>query len=158
MKHIKTIIGFLFLFLKLGGLQAQESLAASGGEATAVGGVVSYSIGQMIYTSATGINGSVALGVQQPCEILTITGINETNINLMLSIYPNPTTNYLILKTLDSNNISYQLYNFEGKIIDSKIVIDNLSKICLVEQPKGTYFLNIVHNNHIMRIFKVIKN
>jgi hypothetical protein len=40
----------------------------AGGEATGSGGSVSYSVGQVVYTTNTGINGSVAQGVQQPYE------------------------------------------------------------------------------------------
>jgi hypothetical protein len=53
------------LLLGLGGLQAQETPAATGGEATVSGGTVSYSVGQVVYTSAKGRNGSAAQGVQQ---------------------------------------------------------------------------------------------
>ena len=69
MKHKKTMTSFAFLLLGLGGLQAQESPTAAGGEATGSGGTASYSIGQVVYTTNTGTNGSVAQGVQQPFVI-----------------------------------------------------------------------------------------
>ena len=81
MKHKKTFISAAFLLLGLGGLHAQESVNSSGGEATGTGGTASYSVGQVVYTTATGTNGSVAQGVQQPYEISTTVGINETSIN-----------------------------------------------------------------------------
>ena len=56
--------------------QAQESVNSTGGNATGSGGTVSYTIGQVGYTTNTGSNGSVAQGVQQAYEILTV-GINE---------------------------------------------------------------------------------
>ena len=69
MKHKKTITSIAFLLLGLGGLQAQESPTATVGEATGTGGTASYSVGQVVYTTTTGTNGSVAQGVQQPFEI-----------------------------------------------------------------------------------------
>jgi hypothetical protein len=65
MKHKKTITSVAFLLIGLGGLSAQESVNGSGGDATGTGGTSSYSIGQVVYTTATGTNGSVAQGVQQ---------------------------------------------------------------------------------------------
>ena len=158
MKLKKTITSVAFLLLGLGGLQAQESPTASGGEATGTGGTVSYSVGQVVYTSATGTNGSVAQGVQQPFEISTTVGINETSINLELSVYPNPTTNYLTLKTEDNSELSYQLYDIQGKVIESKKVASNTTNISLDGHPTATYFLKVVKDNQIVKTFKVIKN
>jgi len=158
MKHKKTITSMAFLLLGLGGLHAQESPTASGGEATGTGGTASYSVGQVVYTTNTGTNGSVAQGVQQPYEIYTTVGINETSINLELSVYPNPTTNYLTLKTDDNANLSYQLYDLQGKLIENKKVSSNATNISLEGQPTATYFLNVVKNNQIVKTFKIIKN
>ena len=158
MKHKKTIASIAFLLLGLGGLHAQESPTSSGGEATGTGGTSSYSVGQVVYTTATGTNGSVAQGVQQPYEISTTVGINETAINLEMNVYPNPTTNYLTLKVEDNSNLSYQLDDLQGKVIENKKVNSNSINISLEEQPTATYFLNVVNNNQIVKTFKVIKN
>ena len=158
MKHKNTITSVAFLFLGLGGLHAQETVLPTGGEATGTGGTASYSVGQVVYTTATGTNGSVAQGVQQPFEISTTVGINETTINLEMSVYPNPTTNYLTLKTDDNANLSYQLIDMQGKVIESKNVVSNPSNISLEGQPKAIYFLNVVNNNQVVKTFKIIKN
>lgn len=132
-------------------------------EATGTGGTVSYSIGQIVYTTNTGINGSVAQGVQQPYEISTTIGINETTINLEMSVYPNPTANYLTLKTDDNANLSYQLYDMQGKIIESKTVTAGSTTIKMEGLPKASYFLKVSNSEHPdsyreVKTFKVIKN
>jgi len=75
-KKAKLIAAFL-LGIGLTGLQAQESVTASGGNASGAGGTVSYSVGQVVYKTNTGSNGSEAQGVQQPYEISVIIGIEE---------------------------------------------------------------------------------
>ena len=124
MKHKKTLTSVAFLLLSLGGLHAQENAVAAGGEATGPGGSVSYSVGQVVYTTATGTNGSAAQGVQQPYEIYVITGVTETSINLEMSAYPNPTTNYLTLKVDDFelSTLNFQLIDLQGKVITNKKV------------------------------------
>jgi hypothetical protein len=47
-------------------IYSQETLSASGGDATGSGGTVSYTVGQVFYTSLTGSTGTVSEGVQQP--------------------------------------------------------------------------------------------
>ena len=160
MKHKKTFISVAFLLLGLGGLQAQESVNGSGGEATGAVGTASYSVGQVVYTTNTGTNGSVAQGVQQPYEISTTVGINETSINLEMSVYPNPTANYLQLK-VDSeklDNLNFQLIDLQGKVITNKKVNSATTTVAMENLPKAIYFLNVVKNNQIVKTFKVIKN
>ena len=160
MKHKNTITSVAFLFLGLGGLHAQETVLPTGGEATGTGGTASYSVGQVVYTTATGTNGSVAQGVQQPYEISTTVGINETTIQLELSVYPNPTTNYLQLK-VDSEkleNLNFQLIDLQGKVIENKKVTANSTTISMEALPKAIYFLNVTKDNQVVKTFKIIKN
>jgi hypothetical protein len=158
MKHKKTFMSAAFLLFGLGGLHAQESPTAAGGEATGTGGTASYSVGQVVYTTATGTNGSVAQGVQQPYEISTTVGINESSINLEMSVYPNPTANYLTLKVDDTKNLSYLLIDATGKVIKSNTISNVQTKIDLQHLAKAYYFVKVVNNNQLIKTFKVIKN
>jgi len=158
MKYIKTITSIALLLLGLGELYAQEAVTTAGGEATGIGGTASYSVGQVVYTTITGTNGSLTQGVQQPYEVSTTLGINETSINLELSVYPNPTTNQLTLKTGDSTSLSYKLYDIQGKIIETKIISSNFTNISLEVLPTAIYFLNVVKDNQLIKTFKIIKN
>lgn len=158
MKYNKTITSVAFVLLGLGGLHAQESPTAAGGEAVGTGGTASYSVGQTVYTTATGTNGSVVQGVQQPYEISTTVGINETTINLELSVYPNPTTNYLTLKVDKTEGLTFQLYDLQGSVITNKKVNTATTTVAMENLPAATYFLNVVKNNQIVKTFKIIKN
>ena len=163
MKHKKTIASVAFLLLGLGGLQAQESPTATGGDATGTGGTASYSVGQVLYTTATGTNGSVAQGVQQPYEISVTTGVKEANINLVMNVFPNPTINYITLKvdastSLSNQQLSFQLIDLQGKIIENKNVMQSNTSINMETLPKAIYFLKVTRNNQIVKTFKIIKN
>lgn len=158
MKLKKTITSVALLLLGLGGLKAQETITTTGGAATGTGGTASYTIGQIAYAINTGTNGSLAQGVQQAYEISVTTGINDANINLALSVYPNPTANYLTLKVEDNTNLSYLLLDMQGNVIENKNVVDNSTIVKMEGLPAATYFLNIVKNNIPVKIFKIIKN
>ena len=137
-------------------LSAQENTVASGGEATGSGGTVSYSLGQVVYTTNTGTNGSVSQGVQQPYAISTTVGVNQTSIQL--EAFPNPTTNNLTLTTDDSESVIYQLFNNQGAEISSKTLNSKTSNISLEGHPPATYFLKVIKNNEVIKTFKIIKN
>jgi hypothetical protein len=93
---ILLAIGMLWASLT----QAQESINSSGGDATGIGGTVSYSIGQLAFISYTNASGIVSQGVQQAYEIFTV-GIKEAELNISLSVFPNPTSDNLILQVND---------------------------------------------------------
>lgn len=139
--------------------QAQESANASGGDATGSGGTVAYSVGQVVYTTNTGSNGSVALGVQHAYEIFTV-GIKETELNISLSIFPNPTADNLTLQISDYNNenLSYQLFDMQGKQISNGQITAQQTQIDMTGLPTATYFVNIVNpENKQVQSFKIIK-
>ena len=162
MRHKKLkLSAVLLLGLGLTGLQAQESVNATGGNASGSGGTVAYSVGQVVYTTNTGTNGSVAQGVQQPFEISVVTGIEEAKgINLAVSAYPNPTTDFLNLKVenYDNTNLSYQLFDISGKLLQNEKITGNQTSIVMSNLVPATYFVKVTEGNKEVKTFKIIKN
>ncbi len=157
-KHIKFSALF-FLGLGLTNLQAQKSVPASGGDASGSGGTVSYTVGQVIYTTNTGTNGSMAQGVQQPYEISVVAGIADANgTNLILSAYPNPATEYIKLKADKTENLTYQLYDISGKLLENRKIEDSETNIIMSHFDNAIYFLKISDNTKEVKTFKIIKN
>ncbi len=166
MKYKKlNISAILLLGLGLTGLQAQTIVNATGGNASGSGGSASYSVGQVVYTTNSGTNGSVAQGVQQPYEIYVVTGLEESkDINLSVSAYPNPTTEFvkLIVESYKVENLSYQLYDMQGKLLDSKQIAGKQTSIVMSSLVPATYFVKVVKTSHDLsqqevKIFKIIK-
>ena len=155
------IISFLLLSLCLIGLQAQEAIPAAGGEASGDGGSVSYSVGQIFYSILAGSDGTVIQGVQQPYEISVISGLPAAEgISLMISAYPNPATDFLILKVenLEGEKLIYHLYDIQGKILENKQLTDNQTQIQMKNFVPATYFLKVIQGKSELKTFKIIKN
>jgi len=165
MRHKRLKLSALLLLgLVLTGLQAQEAIPASGGNDSGSGGSVSYSVGQVVYNTNTGTNGSVAQGVQQPFEISDVTGLEEVKgITLECSAYPNPSSDFLILKVdastaLSIQSLGYQLFDISGILIETKKVEGNQTNIIMSNFLPATYFLKVVQGNKEIKTFKIIKN
>jgi hypothetical protein len=162
MRHKRLkLSAVLLLGLGLTGLQAQESVNATGGNASGSGESASYSVGQIVYTTNTGTNGSVTQGVQQPYEISVVTELEEAkDINLMVTAYPNPTTDYLTLSIseFDISNLSYQLYDMQGKLLQNKKITGNETSINMSNLVPATYFVKVTEGNKEVKTFKIIKN
>ena len=160
MRHLNSIATALLVLLGIAGLHAQETVSATGGDATGSGGSSSFAVGQVIYTTNTGTNGSVAQGVQQPYEISITLGIEVTEIDLVLIAYPNPTNNTITLNIGNYNNekLTYQLYDMNGKIVGSKQVVNSSTTIGMQDLPVGNYLLNVFDNNSLIKTFRIVKN
>ena len=155
---VATLLATIFSFSTL---TAQETITTTGGDASGSGGSASYSVGQVSYQTYTGTNGSVAEGVQQPFEISMVTSVEEANgINLSISAYPNPASDYLTLevKDYDFSNLTYQLYDIHGKLLQNEKITGNQTSIFMSNLLPATYFVKILEGNNEVKIFKVIKN
>lgn len=161
MEHKKKLTSIMFLILGFIGLHAQDSLTSAGGKATGSGGTANYSVGQVVYTTNTGTNGSVAQGVQQVYKISTVRlGTRETEPNISLSIFPNPTKDNLTLKIGDYNNekLSFRLYDMLGKLLSNGKIVTQETKIEMTNLPSTTYFVNVINQeNKKVQTFKIIK-
>ncbi len=161
MRHKRLRLSAVLLFsLGLTVLQAQETVHTTGGNASGSGGSASYSIGQIVYQAQSGTNGSAAQGVQQPYEISVATGIEEAKgINLVVSTYPNPTTDYLILEVKDIQlyTLYFQLFDLNGKLLQSKKITDIQTTIVVRNLVPSSYFLKVIANIKVLKTFKIIK-
>ena len=159
---MKTYTLSFLAFLLSFSVQAQTShqvLSATGGDASGSGGTVAYSVGQIAYTTSTGTTGSVAQGVEQAYEIYSV-GIKETALNISLSVFPNPTSDFLTLKVEDYNNeaLSYNLLDEQGKLVLNEQIITQDTQVAMSTLARGAYFINIVQANKKIQTFKIIKN
>jgi len=140
----------LLLASGLTGIQAQESVNATGGNASGNGGTISYSVGQVACQTHPGTNGSVSEGVQQPYEISVVTGLEKAKgINLSVTAYPNPTADYLQLKVESEKlkDLSYQLYDMNGKLLQSKKITSNQTRIVMSNLVPAMYFVKVIQGN-----------
>jgi hypothetical protein len=160
MKKFNLSLTMLCLFGFGSVIQAQNAIPATGGNASGDGGTASYSVGQVVYSTYTGTNGSVAEGVQQPYEISVVTSIEEAkDISLEIIIYPNPATEFIKLKigNYEVENLRYQLYDIRGSLLQDNKIVDNETNIVMSNYESATYFLKVTDNTKLIKTFKIIK-
>ena len=139
-------------------IKAQNNTVSAGADAEGSNGSVSYSIGQVVYTSATGINGSINQGVQQPYDYDVITGIEHTEIDL--SLYPNPTLGQVNLSIADSRTQEYSLflYDASGRLIMQNSQLNMLNSFSMESYAAGAYTLSVFKKEELVKSFRIIRN
>jgi len=158
-KLTKSRLLFLFAFCSLG-LQAQQTVDASGGTATGTGGSVTYSVGQVVYSYQTATNGWLIQGVQQPKEYTGLATTDFASAIAQCKLYPNPTTNQL---TLSFNSEAYLgcdavLTDLSGKQLLQLPLCEANTTLQLEQLPAATYLLSVTKNNQTVQSFKIVKN
>lgn len=69
----------------------------------------------------------------------------DENSNSDLEIYPNPSTDILMIKNVTAND--YSIYNVDGKIVSSGTVTNN--EITVSNLEKGNYFVQLTTSNGV---------
>jgi hypothetical protein len=140
-------------------VQSQESLAISAGEASGSGGTSSYTLGQVFYTTTNTSTGSVGQGVQQSFELFTLSNPQLTTVNLEAVIYPNPSSDYVVLNITDTalTDLSYVLVDIRGQVISNQKISSLDTQISLHGLSIGTYVLKVSKKNSELKMFKIIK-
>lgn len=163
--HTRIKMSLLLTFQTFASLNAQALLSAAGYTAIGNSGFISYTVGQLINTTNTGANGSLLHGVQQPFEISILSGLKDNGIELMFNVYPNPTTENLILNISDSSNdenLHYQLCDLKGVILASNKIQGTQIIIPMNNYLPSTYFIRVMKSEdgisgQELKVFKIIK-
>lgn len=163
MKKIYLFIIICCLTIFYNKILAQNGIVVTGINTSASNGQVSYSVGQVNYTTTKTNNGTISTGVQQAFEIFITLGMDENGIKLSspnVQAYPNPTNNFLTLsiENYKPENISFEVFDMQGKIVLAKTADGKNTSISLSNLTNGTYFIKVIHANTPIKTFKIIKN
>jgi len=151
------LLGCLFFSLATMSTLSQEAIASSGNNTAGNNGTVSYTIGQIFYKTDTGLNGIISQGVQQASEISVITK-NKEKMLIDFSIYPNPTSDMLILDIPDNcADPAYQIYDVHGSLLENKKAVAGKNKINMNAYSKGIYYLKVENKLSINETYKILK-
>ncbi len=147
----------MFLFPFLG--KAQNNVVASGATCSGTTGSATYTVGQAFFVTNSSTTGTASQGVQHPFEITTLNTTEIPEIQLIASVYPNPTTQHITLsvKNYDITALKFTLYDALGKVIQTDRVLREETPIDLNDQPAALYFLKINNTSSELKTFKIIK-
>lgn len=156
---MKIIITFFTLFSQLV-VFSQSNTVTTGKTATGATGSATYSIGQIDYQTNSGSSGTISQGIQQAFEIVTLSTNDVPQIQLVATVYPNPTVQdiTLTIKEYDLTNLEYTLFDLQGRIISNGKITQNETQIEMGHLSSANYFLKVSQANKDLKTFKIIKN
>jgi hypothetical protein len=134
-----------------------QVVGSGGNTATSGNTQLTWTIGEPIVNTATSTNNVLTQGFNQ--GFLIITAINDLK-NTTVSIQPNPTSDFAIIKLDDQNlsNAQYTLTDINGKVIQQNKIENKQTSVSFQDLANATYFIQVLTNNQKTKTFKIIKN
>lgn len=98
-------------------------------------------------------------GMKGQIIVLPATGVTEVNKAVDFSVYPNPATHILTLKTNKQiAGLNFMLSDISGKVLLQDKLFNETTQIDLKNMPRGIYFIRIENSEpatkNILRIIK----
>ncbi|MCP4440086.1 MAG: T9SS type A sorting domain-containing protein [Aureispira sp.] len=155
---MKLILKILLLQCCVSFVYAQEGINTGGGHVSTPEGTVSFSLGQVVYTTTSGEEGAISLGIQQGIEIEQLNTISN-DLDLDLIVYPNPTSDQLILNITQAffEKLEYRVLDSNAKLILTNKIKNNKTSINMEEFPSSRYILTVQDNKGAIQSFQIIK-
>ena len=76
-----------------------------------------------------------------------------------IAVYPNPTVDKLYLKLNNQKTVTpIIVYNAEGKIVISDVILSSTPQLDVEGLPKGTYYLQLRPTDGAVKVAKFVKN
>lgn len=146
-----------FIVCTTSNLFAQQTVSTAGNEATGSGGTVSFTVGQVDHSSDSSSTGTASQGVQQPYQISVVTGVEETNINILS--FPNPTNGNLniTLSKSSTESLTFELYNSVGILVKSGKILRLSTTVEMNDLSSAIYIMKIQSSKALIKTFKIIK-
>ena len=79
---------------------------------------------------------------------------------MSLLIYPNPVNVFLTIfvEHTDLNDLFYQLYDLNGKLLETKNITNSETKIVIENYASTLLFLKIIKDKKELKTYKITKN
>ena len=155
---LKVIIVFALIFNQTYVLRAQEIITTAGGNAGSSGITVSWTIGETIIETASGINSILTQGFNQ--GDLLITEISKTEYPVIgFRLYPNPASENIniITEGTENNRFRCVILDIYGKVLTDNFFEGPEFDISVVNFKKSIYILKIYQTDREVAVLKIIK-
>ena len=148
----------ILILLTSNALMAQEVITTCGSQNSSGSNQVYWTIGEVAVSTLN--SGSITLTEGFHQTNLAISSIKQlTEIPFKILAYPNPVSDEITLKIEEYkvDNLTYHLFNIEGKELSSKAIEDTETKIDFTALPAATYLLRVSDNKKDQVIITIIK-
>ena len=132
----------LFSFFASLAVSAQEVVSTQGDSYSNASGNIDFTIGEVIIDTGTDGANDLTQGFHQ--TNWNFLGVDDHGQNYEATIFPNPTEDLLNIRTSTFENVTYTLYDAQGKLVMQDILSAEQTPIQVSELAPGAYSLELI--------------
>ena len=145
----------LFSFFAFLAVSAQEVVATQGGSYSSSSANIDFTIGEVIIDTGTDGTNDLTQGFHQ--TNWNFLGVEDHAPNYEAIIFPNPTEDVLNIRTSEFENVTYTLYDAQGKLVMQNILSAEQTPIQVSQLATGNYSLTLNNETQNLKTFKLVK-
>ena len=145
----------LFSLLTTVSVTAQEVVSSQGETYSNSNGSIDFTVGEVIINTGSNGTNDITQGFHQ--TNWNFLGVEDFAPDFDITIFPNPTSDVLYIKSSFYQDISYSLYDTQGKLVFKNILTETETQIQLNQLAPGAYSLSIHNKKEQLKNFKLIK-
>ena len=151
---MKRLLLFGALTLSLNSL-GQEVVSTQGDSYTNANGSIDFTIGEVVINTVTDGTNDLTQGFHQ--TNWNFLGVEDFAPNYEAIIFPNPTEDVLNIRTSAFENVTYTLYDAQGKLVMQDKLSAEQTPIQVSQLAPGNYSITLSNGTQELKTFKLIK-
>jgi hypothetical protein len=136
-------------------VSAQEVISTQGDSYFIASGHLDFTIGEVIIATGTDGTNDLTQGFHQ--TNWSFLGVEDHVPSYVASIFPNPTYDILNIRTSMFENVTYTLYDAQGKLVMQDILSAEQTLIKVSQLAPGTYSLTLKNETQNLKTFNLVK-
>ena len=151
---MKRLLLFGALTLSLNSL-GQDVVSTQGDSYTNASGSIDFTIGEVVINTVTDGANDLTQGFHQ--TNWNFLGVEDFAPNYEAITFPNPTEDVLKIRTSTFENVTYTLYDAQGKLVMQDKLSAEQTPIQVSQLAPGSYSITLNNETQILKTFKLIK-
>jgi hypothetical protein len=152
MKKNTLVLFSLFASISV---SAQEVVSTQGDSYSNASANIDFTIGEVIIDTGTDGTNDITQGFHQ--TNWNFVGLEDFAPDYEATIFPNPTSEVLNIRTSTFENVTYTLYDAQGKLVMQDILSAEQTPIQVSQLAPGSYSLTLNNQIQNLKTFKLVK-
>lgn len=149
-----TLLFFSFFLLLTA--TAQEVISTQGDSYSNSSANIDFTIGEVVINTVSNASNDLTQGFHQ--TNWKFVGLEDHAPTFEVSVFPNPASSLLTIKAVAFENVTYMLYDANGKIVSQDKLTAELTSIPVSHLATGNYSLVLQHEQQLLKTVKLIKS
>ena len=145
----------MFSLLSTLAVSAQEVVATQGDTYSNASANIDFTIGEVVIDTGTDGTNDITQGLHQ--TNWNFVGLEDFAPDYEATIFPTPTSEVLNIRTSTFENVTYTLYDAQGKLVMQDILSAEQTPIQVSQLAPGNYSIILNNETQNLKTFKLVK-